>query len=239
MPARTRRIGSRQEVGALDARRAHRSKAPEGEEREYEGPSRHVLDRVDAGSNAQAPVGELDDTRASIRAAQGSPVPPGWHHDAESTERDSSWRTNPKRRPGGVRGPTGAISIERHQPVDAGRRLAGSCHGLVETDPRSDTRRRRGRDGRDRRHRCDQDAAYHSISLRRRCSERSGSHVDHAAASACLKKSLTMRTASSGHSMRSAWPMWGNSCVVMFSFIAAICRAPSPDGASSGGQRMS
>ena len=33
--------------------------------------------------------------------------------------------------------------------------------------------------------------------------------------------------------------MSGNSCVVMFGFIAAICRAPKPDGASSGGQRMS
>jgi 2-dehydropantoate 2-reductase len=70
-----------------------------------------------------------------------------------------------------------------------------------------------------------------------------GEHDDHRARegrrAASLKKSLTMRTASSGHSMRSACPMSGNSCVVMFGFIAAICRAPRPDGASSGGQRMS
>ena len=30
--------------------------------------------------------------------------------------------------------------------------------------------------------------------------------------SACRKKPVTMRTASAGHSSRSAWPMSGNSC---------------------------
>ena len=48
-----------------------------------------------------------------------------------------------------------------------------------------------------------------------------------------------MRIASSGHSTRSACPMSGNSTRVMLSLSSAIFRAPSPDGARSGGHSTS
>src|SRR5581483_5159492 len=57
---------------------------------------------------------------------------------------------------------------------------------------------------------------------------------------ACSRKnSVTIRTASCGHSTRSAWPMSGNSTSRTFGFSSAIRRAPSPDGARSGGQSTS
>ena len=56
------------------------------------------------------------------------------------------------------------------------------------------------------------------------------------AASTSWKNAVTIATASSGHSSRSAWPMSGNSCSRASPGLSStICRAEKPDFASTGG----
>ena len=110
--------------------------------------------------------------------------------------------------------------------------------GAREVGPRAGRRPRalRGRDRRVRRER--------RVLLERRpprmARARARAAPRYSPASTSWKNAVTISTASSGHSSRSAWPMSGNSSRrASPGFSSAIWRAEKPDFASTGGQSMS